>query len=306
MKRRVVLSILAACIMLSSGCSKQTEPAGELNTKSEVTLDAEESTHPSVSEESAPEKATQETEDISGEQITVPEEPTAPSDEVVTEPVTEPDAEVVIPTQKETTGPKDTESVTTEPTQSVTQKPTQPVTAAPTQPATQKPTEAVTQAPTKPATQKPTEAPTQKPTEVQTTAPDPKEEATEAPTREKTAWDYPWDLDAIEAELRAYGESLGMTYYDEEYVRNDYLNNPQVQQWWTLEEWMQDGILTPDNASWMQPHYLDFDDSIYVVDVVHDNCYARLERLTEVSDEGFRIYFEVDETGKHCTIYTLY
>lgn len=315
MKKRVVLSILAACIVLSSGCSRPVDnQTGELNTKAEVTFASGEVTEPisdepvesGIDKEQPTTQETAETTDVSveptidSEEATTPatdepvtEEPTEPAIESVTEPVTEPAAEVVIPTQ------------------SATQKPT----AAPAQPAIQKPTTASTQS----ATQKPTNTPierqttevatqkqTEAATEAPTTAPAPIEEATEAPTREKTAWDYPWDLNAIEAELRAYGESLGMTYYDEEYVRNDYLNNPQVQQWWTLEEWMQDGILTPDNANWNVPVYLRHDDNEYFAELMHTHSLEAVEYLAERGTEGFRIYCELDETGKSCCIYTLY
>lgn len=331
MKKRVILSILAACIVLSSGCSKPVDnQTGELNTKAEVTLASGEATksvldepvESGIDKEQPTTQESAEATDVSVEQTTAPdehvtpvdtepvtEEPTEPATESVTEPVTEPAAEV-IPTQKETTAPKVTESTAAAPTQPATQKATA-AQSAPTQSATQKPTTAPTQPATQPATeaatQKQTEAATEKATTAPTTAPAPTEEATEAPTREKTAWDYPWDLDAIEAELRAYGESLGLTYYDEEYIRATWQQNPQVQQWWTLDEWVEKCTLTPETANWRVPTCMYSDENEYLVGRNQSDLRAELEYIAKTyGTTGFRIYFELDETATTCIVYVLY
>lgn len=90
-------------------------------------------------------------------------------------------------------------------------------TPAVTQPTTGK---QITTAVTQPATQKQTTTASTKPAEQQTTAP------------AKSIYEYPYDVEAIKADLKAYGESLGYIYISAK----------------------PDGTpLTPDNSSWAVP-----------------------------------------------------
>ncbi len=112
------------------------------------------------------------------------------------------------------TQPTTGKQTTTAVTQPATQKQT---TAAATQPVTQKQT---TTAAMQPVTQKQTTAAATKPAEQQTTAP------------AKSIYEYPYDVEAIKADLKAYGESLGYIYISAKH----------------------DGTpLTPDNSSWAVP-----------------------------------------------------
>lgn len=306
MKFKKYLSLLAVAGMLALytvGCKKPVS----------VTENKETSTHKDVEESQPCESETEElsTSDLDSDKKTTTGDKTVSGE-------TSASSQTQFATEIQTTA--SSQSVSQQPstekasaaqtqpaTQPATQKLAQATTQAATQgenqttqPATQKPTVA----PTQPATQPATEAVTQKQTEAATTAPT--EAATEAPTREKTAWDYPWDLDAIEAELRAYGESLGMRYVDEAYLRNDWKNNSYAQQYFSEDEYVQEFILTPETASWGVPEYLDFDDDAYTVECIHRNCLDSISSLASKGKTSFYIYFELDSTGKHCIVYTLY
>ena len=265
-RKYISLIVIMTLLIPAAGCKKM------VNKPSNTTLTEE--TQPYAPEDKTDSYTASLEDKLSGEtDETILEDKTTTEQEAYSENISASTATEVI--QQESTA-----QVTT-PTQSATQPSTQKATQAATQPATQKATEAQTTAPTV-------------------------EQTTEAATREKTIWDYPWDLDAIEAELRAYGESLGMLYIDEALLESDWDNSEYLQSQMSKEEYVQRFKLTPDNANWMQPHYLDYDDSIYISDAVRDNCYARLESLAARGRTEFKIYFELDSSGKHCTIYTLY
>lgn len=207
------------------------------------------------------------TELLAAESVTSPEEQT----EIITEAVTETPTVVIKPTEAPTEPVKvpTTEAVTEATTVVIkpTEVPTEPVTMPPTQAPTKAPTVAIkpTEAPTEPVKVPTTEAPTKapavaiKPTEVPTepvtvpiteavteapavaikptetptepvTVP-PTQAPTEAPT-EKSIWDYPFDVEAIRAQLIEWGEATGMKHITE------------------VEGW---GPCTPENSSYNMP-----------------------------------------------------
>lgn len=230
------------------------------------------------------------------------------------------------------------ELATTEPTIATddsTEPVTEPAIENVTEPVTEAATEAPVEQPTEPATQVHTTSPTKPapPAEEKTTAHVQTEAATTVPATqpatetqteaatvnpaiaERDAWleewyheayAYPWDFELIEAELRAYGESLGMEYWTYELIESWWYESPQTQQWWTLEEWMTDWDLTPDNANWGVPHTMTSSDSIYLTARTRENCFARLDTLAARGTTEFKIYFELSEDGQSCKIYHLY
>lgn len=155
------------------------------------------------------------------------------------------------------TQPTTGKQTTTAVTQPATQKQT---TAAATQPVTQKQT---TTAAMQPVTQKQTTAAATKPAEKQTTAP------------AKSIYEYPYDIEAIRADLIAYGESLG---YIHDTTKPD--GTP----------------ITPDNSSWAPPQY---GGAGMQSTILEKNLKERIESYPKKMCEGdpsigFTIYIETD------------
>lgn len=225
-------------------------------------------------------------------------------------------------TAEQTTATDDSTEPVTEPAiENVTEPVTEAATEAPVEQPTEPATQVHTTSPTKPAPPAEDKTTAQVQTEAATTAPAPTETQTEAATvnpaiAERDAWleewyheayAYPWDFELIEAELRAYGESLGMEYCTYELIESWWYESPQTQQWWTLEEWMaEDWDLVPDNANWGVPHTMTSSDSIYLTATTRENCFARLDTLAARGTTVFKIYFELSEDGQSCKIYHLY
>ena len=264
------------------------------------------------------------TELLAAESVTSPEEQT----EIITEAVTEAPTVVIKPTEAPTEPVMvpTTEAVTEAPTVVIkpTEAPTEPVTMPPTQAPTEAPTVVIrptetptepvtmptTQAPTKapavvikptetstepvtvPTTQAPTKAPEVviKPTEMPTepvTVP-PTQAPTEAPT-EKSIWDYPFDVEAIRAQLIEWGEATGMKHITE------------------VEGW---GQITPENSSYNLPRSID---RTWCGEKAANRLkgwieYSQTElQLTQGGNplEYFTIWLEVMDNGEFIKIYLL-
>lgn len=169
----------------------------------------------------APEVITQSTKEVTVIEDNTDKE-TKPT-EKETEPVTNKNEPATKATEPETKSPEPTKAV--EPTtkyQEPATKVTEPTTLAPI-PVTEATTEEPTEKPTEAPTEKPTEAPIEKPTEA----------PTEEPTKEKSIYDYPFDLEAIKQEMIGWGEAMGLEHcvYDAGH------------------------LITPENYSWLLPVY---------------------------------------------------
>ena len=242
-KSMVMTAMLSmSCIMafMAAGCSKK------IPEKTNHVVVETQDTETEIMTEKESEEQTGTEEQTNTEAPAV--KPTEPATETPTEATSVKPTEVPtqIPVQKPTEAPtqassvKLTEPATEAPTQEPAVKPTEPETETPTQAPSVKPTEPATEAtteapavkPTEPATEAPTQAPAVKPTEPATEAPT--ETPTEAPT-EKSIWDYPFDVEAIRAQLIEWGEDIGLTHVTE------------------YEGW---GPATPENSSYDLPTYI--------------------------------------------------
>lgn len=307
-KKALLITITMTIIL--SGCGKTASikrgAENMLNAASgTVTLPAEDTTAIQKTEEASTEAAAGKNEETVSEPVTE----ASKENETVTEPAKENTT-----TQTEAAPPAE-EEMPPMATPTVTEPQTQSPTKAP----------AVTEAPAVPKeTETPTTAPVQ--TEAATTAPVPTEPQTEAPTETEPetvnlaiaerdafiekwyheAYAYPWDFEYIEAELRAYGESLGMTYYDETLFKNDWQNSEYIQQYFTEEEWIEFCTLTPETANWHWPEMLSSGDSIYITACNRENLFAELDYHGARNTNALRIYFELSDDGQHCKVYILY
>ena len=291
MKKRVLLTTIALIILLS-GCAKITtvknNPSMEIQTKVSDTV-TDDSTEPVTEIETNEEFSKEtETEPSTETQTELPTEPSTEGSTVAPSKPTPP-AEEKVPTQIQTEV-----STIIQETQSVTETPT----TAPVQ--TQAPTQAPTVVPTEPQTEAVTEAETE--TINQAIA----ERDAFVEKWYHEAYVYPWDFEYIEAELRAYGESLGMTYETEEYIASMWYDSPQLQQWYTFEQWMEPGLLTPDNANWHWPKVLGSDDNTYTIARNRSNLFAELDYHGARNTHLFRLFFELSEDGQNCIVYILY
>ena len=228
------------------------------------------------------------TELLAAESVTSPEEQT----EIITEAVTEAPTVVIKPTEAPT------EPVTVPTTEAVTEAPTVVIkpTEALTEPVTVPTTEAVIESPpvvikpievpTEPVTVPTTEAVTEAPTEPVTVPPT--QALTEAPT-EKSIWDYPFDVEAIRAQLIEWGEATGMKHITE------------------VEGW---GQITPENSSYNLPRSID---RTWCGEKAANRLkgwieYSQTElQLTQGGNplEYFTIWLEVMDNGEFIKIYLL-
>ena len=231
-----MLSISCIMAFMAAGCSKKIPE--KTNHVVVETQDTE--TEIMTEKESGKQTVTEEQTHTETPSVKPTEAPTQAPAVKPTEAPTQ--APSVKPTEAPTQAPavKPTEPSTEAPTQAPSVKPTEPATEAPTEvpsvkptePATEAPTEAPSVKPTEPATEAPTQAPSEKPTESATEAPT--QTPTEAPT-EKSIWDYPFDVEAIRAQLIEWGEDIGLTHVTE------------------YEGW---GPATPENSSYDLPTFI--------------------------------------------------
>jgi len=192
-KRKWMAMAGMALLVLAAGCSDRGGyAADQTNPQEEIVQETQEETSLEKLALETEETAAEETVGQTEESIMVTTEKAAEA--LVTEAQTETPAEA--PTEEQTEAP------------------------------TEAPTEAQTEAPTEAPTEAQTEVPTEAPTTEQATVPETQPVETAPPPAERSIYDYPFDLEAIRAEMIAIGTGQGLVH---------------------------DPSMTPDNSNWAVP-----------------------------------------------------